>query len=434
MTSRSTAIAVIRGQISAAAAHLFGRPVSFEERALQALEVVTRAGRTPTAAHVWARLAESVPAIHQLYDTLGISFDGVPTHWPPRSIILDPYSHDVDAIDWMRLLQRIFCIEDAVTGAFRHTAASEHVAREGTITVRELATSLFQAGRISRHPQGPQRMTNLAFRALARGAGLEEPRYWTQEVDSFASRAVATFDQIYASDPSCGSQQFILYFDARTVRIAPFGVFGAYRLQEAPLPDGSLWIARGNLVQPARRFTSDAISHLEQLINTAAPEAQFQKFFEEHPEFLLALGDYVRLHPQVVLTEDTGSSLIPDFFLEKINSTFCDICDLKRPTAELVRNQRNRRRFRDAVMEAVAQLTYYRDWFDDREHRQSFLQRYGLQAYRPKVVIVIGRRHSFYDEVERIHLESQLPNWVLLKTYDDVANAAKKWIRLLATE
>jgi len=269
------------------------------------------------------------------------------------------------------------------------------------------------------------------FRALARAGGIETPKMWSSDLDEFAAKAIAAFDRIYTTDSSAGQQQFVLYHDGRRTRLAPFGVFGAYQLDEAPLPDGSLWIARGNLIQPATRFSATAVLYLEDLINCGASEADFQRFFEEHPEFLLAFGDYVRLHPQVILTKDDGGRLIPDFFLEKINSDFCDICDLKLPTTELVRRQKNRPRFRDAVMEAVAQLTYYRDWFEEGGRRKAFNLRYGLQAYRPRVVVVIGRRESFYDEIERISLETQLPSWVSLKTYDDVLDGAKRWRELL---
>ena len=231
-------------------------------------------------------------------------------------------------------------------------------------------------------------------------------------------------------DAACNDQQFILSFDSRVYRLQPFGVWTADDLSESPLPDGSRWIARGNVLQPltARsRFTVAAVSELEDLINKCAKEQDFQSFFEKNPEFLLSLGPYARLHPQIVLAEDTGSRLIPDFFLEKLNSSFVDICDLKRPTAELVRYQRHRDRFRDAVMEAVAQLDYYRDWFEDPRHRKAFHSKYGLQSYRPTVVVIIGRRSSFYDEVERLRLESRLPAWVRLNTYDDVVERARQW-------
>jgi hypothetical protein len=83
-------------------------------------------------------------------------------------------------------------------------------------------------------------------------------------------------------------------------------------------------------------------------------------------------------------------------------------------------------------MEGVAQLMTYRDWFDDRRNRERFRSAYGLTAFRPRVVLVIGRRRSFYDDIERMRLESMLPSGVQLKTYDDIVARARQW-RLLAS-
>ncbi len=136
----------------------------------------------------------------------------------------------------------------------------------------------------------------------------------------------------------------------------------------------------------------EALSHLEALINGNSNENEFQQFFEGHPEFLLALGggEYVELHPQVVIERDEGS-LIPDFFLEKLNDKFADICDLKLATQRLTANRHNRLGFRAAVHEAIAQLDFYRNWFEDREKREAFYRKTGLRVYRPRVIVIIGR-------------------------------------------
>jgi hypothetical protein len=312
------------------------------------------------------------------------------------------------------------------------TSVGQRVALTGLVSVRDLVVSMFQSSRqAGRKPDAQRLRTTLPFRHIARRAGITSSQFWSEPLDQFATEASATFDKLYGCDPSLGEQQFILYHDGKRVRVQPFGLSGVYQLQEAPLPDGSLWVARGNVIQPATRFSERAIEELEELINGSEKEAAFQRFFEQHSEFLLAIGDYVNLHPQLILSEDSGDRLIPDFFLEKMDSSFCDICDLKRPTAELVRYQKNRHRFRDAVMEAVAQVTMYKDWFEEQDHRDLFYQRYGLKAYRSRVIVVIGRRMSFVDDVKRISLESNLPNWVTLKTYDDIVSGARRWKRIV---
>jgi len=300
------------------------------------------------------------------------------------------------------------------------------------LSVEAIVLGILEASREG-GPFGPQYLTNLAFREIARKAGIQRPQdYGRHDVRAFSDRCVATFMDLRKADPSAGDQQFVLFWDGTRYRVRPFGVTGAFQLDEPKLPDGGLWVARGNAIEPETRFSRDAIEMLEELINGGAPEVAFQTFFEMHPEFLLTLGHYVGIHPQLILHSDEGRRLIPDFFLERLNSDFCDICDLKRADVDLVRHQRNRTRFRDAVMEAVAQLSVYRDFFEERENRKAFSARYGLSAFRPRVVMIIGRQASFIDDVQRMRLESGLPGWVGLSTYDDVLASAQKW-RTLAS-
>jgi hypothetical protein len=232
-------------------------------------------------------------------------------------------------------------------------------------------------------------------------------------------------------DYSYCDQQWIMFHDGKQVRVRPFGAWGINQFGEAPLPDGSLWIARGDVIQPPTRFAEDKIQRLEYLINNDALERDFQAFFETNPEFLLALGQYKGIHPQLVLHEDDGGPLIPDFFLERLSSDFCDIVDLKRANVRLSRNQKSRHRFRDTIMEGVAQLEHYRNWFEDRQHRNSFYAKFGLKAYRPRVVLIIGRRETIFDEIQRVRVQSLLPEHCDIHTYDDVVASARHYLSLI---
>lgn len=230
-------------------------------------------------------------------------------------------------------------------------------------------------------------------------------------------------------DESYSYQQWIIYNDGKKYKIKPFGAWGVNQLQDKPLKDGSLWIARGNVLQPPTKFSEEKIERFEYLINTNALEKDFQKFFEKNPEFLIALGDYKGIHSQLILKAEDGNNLIPDFFLEKLNSDFCDIIDLKRPSFKISKIQKNRNRFRDIVMEGVSQLENYRNWFEDKKNRDEFHSKYGLKSYRPKVVLILGRQKSIFNEIESIRTQSILPNHFELRTYDEVLNIAKNYLR-----
>lgn len=119
--------------------------------------------------------------------------------------------------------------------------------------------------------------------------GLKAENKKQQVVGPFSKQAIEFFKVLSQSDESYGQQQFLLYHDGRGFRIRPFGTSGTYLLQKSPLPDGSLWVARGNIIQPLPRFSPDALAWLEDLINWDAPESDFQRFFEAdvHPTLFL---------------------------------------------------------------------------------------------------------------------------------------------------
>lgn len=242
-TSNRDFIAGVRHTICESAASLFRRPVSVEERAYQALEVVTKRGTTPTAAHVWDQLYRSVPAIQLLLEEIGVNFHNGRRYWPADPRPLDPSVHDLESIDWGRALRSVLCVEDASRRSLSYTTAGEAVAATGLLTIRELATGIFESGRIS---STGTRLTNAAFRAIVRrmeGPSLKalaqavgtdsllanSYRAW-RNVSDISAAVSRVFNRIYDCDPSCGRQQFILYHDGLSVRVAPFGVCGGYLL------------------------------------------------------------------------------------------------------------------------------------------------------------------------------------------------------------
>jgi len=157
---------------------------------------------------------------------------------------------------------------------------------------------------------------------------------------------------------------------------------------------------------------------LEELINDPTVNEQaLQDFFEQRPH-LLARNDHDRVLPHPVLARDEGSDLIPDFMLEP-EDQFADILDLKLPMQPVVVGKANRLRQSAAVSEALAQVREYRAYFDDPGHRERFHRRYGVKAYRPSVVVVIGRDPTA-DPFELRRLWDELPGHVEVQTYDSL--------------
>ncbi|MBW3536596.1 MAG: DUF4263 domain-containing protein [Actinobacteria bacterium] len=314
------------------------------------------------------------------------------------------------------------------------SAAYEEVRSTGRLSVFHIVRACLETRYLDEGPRayrGPFQDTNDLLGELGIAAGLphvardlESDRAgWQAAHDSLADGLLRALADPLSLDSDLGSQQFVLFHDGNEVRIRAFGAFEHVRVGE---DRPSLWVGRGNVTQPSTRFSAESLAELEALVNGSAPERAFQLFFERHPEYVLALGPYARAHPQLVLHQDDGN-LIPDFFVEKISGGLADIIDLKRADVELVRRSQHRNRFKDLVDEAVAQLTHYRDYFDDRINREAFHSRHGFSAFRPKVIVVVGRSGDLGLGEDRVRLESLLPTWVEIASYDDVIDRARHW-------
>ena len=196
-------------------------------------------------------------------------------------------------------------------------------------------------------------------------------------------------------------------------------------------------IYRDGLLQPIDAVlpgvSTSAIDELESLINSVgAAERDFQVFFERN-HFLLTGLDFKTAHAQPILYKDDGSKLIPDFFLEKMEGGWDAIVDLKRANGDLVVRRRNRTYFHHHVQNAIAQLRFYQEWFESPSNRRLFEEHWHVQTFRPKMVIVIGRRHHFQGDVERLRLLSGLPDRLEVWTYDDLLTKARRFRSLFTS-
>lgn len=174
-----------------------------------------------------------------------------------------------------------------------------------------------------------------------------------------------------------------------------------------------------------------AVEELEELINNPKTREQdLHEFFERNPEFILN-EDYKSAHSKVVLTDERGGKLIPDFLLEPTDQdSLCDLLELKTPSQKIFSLKKSRMRFSAAVMEACAQLREYSAFFDEERHRKAIENQYGLTVYKPKMFVIIGRRGGL-TPIEKKRVESDAP-WLTLKTYDDLVTRVKNNIKRMS--
>lgn len=295
----------------------------------------------------------------------------------------------------------------------------------GLLTETDIFSGCLQAGRFNL-------LLNDTAKAILTAVDLIEDGYVDPRGDDFLADLETHCAPLVSIDSSHSDQQLLLFLDDKNkIRLNAFGAT-SLGLLEDQLSRSGPFIFRGGVLQPAekpRLFSSEAILELEDLINTPGIlESGFQRFFEAHPEFLKAL-DFGQVHPQPILYKDDGSTLIPDFFLEKIDSGWHAIADLKRPYDHMVIRRKNRVYFAQWVQDAIAQLQFYKEWFDDSSNRRMFEQAQGIsnEVYRPRMVLVAGRSMHFADDVERIRLLSATDHALSLWTYDDVLRRAKRY-------
>lgn len=196
---------------------------------------------------------------------------------------------------------------------------------------------------------------------------------------------------------------------------------GSYKFLSSNSVLHNLYVLK-SLINPQQQR---AIDEFEELINSNdASENEFQEFFKSFPNFIIN-DSYRTAHSQIVLQDSQPRKLIPDFVLEPYNAnSLCDILELKRPNTKLFVDKRNRPRFSAAVFEAVAQLREYHEYFEQEINRNKIEKQYGLKLFRPRLILIIGRRGRL-SPIQFKKAQSDFPT-VTVETYDDLLDRIKE--------
>ncbi|GAA0584402.1 hypothetical protein GCM10009534_18100 [Kribbella sandramycini] len=343
---------------------------------------------------------------------------------PDRPVIVDGYD---GLIGWedARLLDRLL----GVTARSRLliTASRPLPALSGLFTLvsfgpwhRDLVAAAIweRAGRL-RLTESPA-----ALAELLRRFEVDSPLAALGAMDSLAAGGLAAAESWLRTEAARAEPELTLVRNSDG-RIA---VTRVVRMPETHFPDALTAVPLVTLGRRGRAWAKE-ISELEVLINDpSVREHDLQAFFEANPQFLSGV-DYDRVVPHPVLTRDEGGPLIPDFMLE-VTGGAADVLDLKLPTARLVTGSRDRRRFGRVVQDALAQVREYGAYFDLPANRQRVAERYGLQAYRPQLTVVIGRSSTSDDPLHLRRLWSEIPPRSRIMTYDELLERVKRLERM----
>lgn len=283
----------------------------------------------------------------------------------------------------------------------------------------------------------PERLSHLSGTVDSEAlftAVLSMPAVWfhVQKTGLSANKLRRHVEYLQRIEPDIETQKYSLSFDGKKYFLEAFDFLDLYSIpRNEERPENDLIICRINILTPRQLVLEERIEEFESLINRSRiSEYDIQRFLEKNPAFLLGI-EHKSLQGQLTLTREGMSDLRPDFFMERVDGPLCDIAELKLPNARVVVGRPNRRTFSSGIISAVGQLKEYYRYFDDPRNRERFYRENGLQAYKPKLFVVIGRSCEFLNPFERVDLQGQLST-VNIITYDDLILRAKQRLNFIA--
>jgi len=212
----------------------------------------------------------------------------------------------------------------------------------------------------------------------------------------------------------------LMFYDDSGDRYDRFGIsFAPYeKLVEAdcnyiyPLPEDF----KGEKLAQINRF-------IELVANDKTTELQMTRLLsEERNNFILSMrfgAETVHSELACEWQSEDRESIRPDFFVVQPNG-YGDIVEFKLPKSDSssVVGRANRETFSAVINSYVSQTRVYRAYFEDPNNRKWFESKYGFKVYKPKRILVIGRRWHFPTE-EWKEIASDYQDLDII-TYDDL--------------
>lgn len=199
--------------------------------------------------------------------------------------------------------------------------------------------------------------------------------------------------------------EFVMQMGNDEILLTPYHSHASYQIE---LREQLVIGKPGVIAEKTGALLQPEITGFEQVISKPRiQESEIQTFLEQHPNILKALSHgYTRLYSQVVLHREDGTSLRPDFILEPVGSSWCDILDIKLPDNEMVVGRRDRKTFSAAVHELAAQLREYAAYFEDPRLQKRVEEVYGIKCYKPRLIGIIGHDPRLEDERQLRRVET----------------------------
>jgi len=178
------------------------------------------------------------------------------------------------------------------------------------------------------------------------------------------------------------------------------------------------------LVKP-EVFSLKELKQYEELIldNKNVTEREASQFFTQFPKFL-SVGGYAEITREIVLYKNDGKPIYRvDFCRRKLGDKFWDFVELKSPKKPFIVKRGRHWKFSSDIEAGLHQAQNYRDFLEEDLNRLELEKRYGIKAFRPKILLIGGR---FDDRIDPISLKKLISRYnnADIQSYDDIYNFA----------
>jgi len=177
-------------------------------------------------------------------------------------------------------------------------------------------------------------------------------------------------------------------------------------------------IARSSL-----KITESMLKDLHDLIHTDLPEADYQKFFEEHPALLDPMAS------EIVPRQALGEMWKTDFVIRRFDDEYLMV-EIEKPSDVLFTGYPHPS---GSLSHALGQIM---NWFVWVEDNIAYAQSHGFpHIHSPKGIVVIGRSNDMSKEQTRMLrlMNDLIGSRIRILTYDDVDQNARNILHNLTT-
>lgn len=156
--------------------------------------------------------------------------------------------------------------------------------------------------------------------------------------------------------------------------------------------------------------------------NEETSEPQITKFLEENSFILkMAFGATdIYAEKECIWQTQDKKPIRPDFFIKRPHRV--DIVEFKLPTmkSSSIVGKENRESFCAQLSSYVSQTRTYANYFDDSQNRSWVKETHGIDIYKPRRILIIGRRINF-DREEWREIVADYNDFEIM-TFDDLVD------------